>query len=58
MIAGKNLFNYTNLSSHNDYKKNNKIIFEYFKDKYGKRKYKPDLGLKNLDETRNYPLEK
>ena len=28
---------YTNLFSPNDYKKNDKIIFKYFKDKYGTR---------------------
>ena len=38
MIAGKTLLNYTNLFSPNDYKKNDKIIRNYFKDKYSKRK--------------------
>ena len=33
MLAGKTLFNYTNLFSPNDYIKNNKIIYKYFKDK-------------------------
>ena len=36
MIAGKTLLNYTNLLSLNDYKKNDKIINKYFKDKYGR----------------------
>ena len=36
MIAGKTLLDYTNLFSPNDYKKNDKIIYNYFKDKYGK----------------------
>ena len=43
MIAGKNLLDYTNLFSPNDYQKNGKIIYKYFKDKYGKRKRKPSL---------------
>ena len=33
MLAGKTLLNYTNLFSPNDYKKNYKIIYKYFKDK-------------------------
>ena len=36
MIAGKILLEYTNLFSPKDYKKNDKIICKYFKDKYGK----------------------
>ena len=40
MIAGKTLLDYTNLFSPNDYKKNGKIIYKYFKDKIGKRKRK------------------
>ena len=36
MLAGKALSNYTNLFSPNDYKKNDKIIYQYFKDKYVK----------------------
>ena len=36
MLAGKNLLDYTKLFSPNDYKKNDKIIYKYFKDKYGK----------------------
>ena len=39
MIAGKTYF--TNLFSPNGYKKNGKIIYKYFKDKYDKRKRKP-----------------
>ena len=34
MIAGKTLLDYTNLFSRNDSKKNDKIIYKYFKDKY------------------------
>ena len=37
MLAGKTLLDYTNLFFPNDYKKNDKIIYEYFKDKYGRR---------------------
>ena len=36
MDAGKILLDYTNLFSPNDSKKNDKIIYKYFKDKYGK----------------------
>ena len=35
-LAGKPLLDYTNLFSPNDYKKNDKIIYKYFKDKYVK----------------------
>ena len=34
MLAGKTLLEYTNILSLNDYKKNDKIICKYFKDKY------------------------
>ena len=34
MLAGKTLLDYTNLFSLNGYKKNDKIIYKYFKDKY------------------------
>ena len=37
MLAGKCLQDYTTLFSPNDYKKNNKIINRYFKDKYARR---------------------
>ena len=37
MLAGKTLLDYTNLFSPNDYKKNDKIIYKYFKDKHGRR---------------------
>ena len=33
MLAGKTLLDYTSLISPNDYKKNDKIIHKYFKDK-------------------------
>ena len=38
MLAGITLLDYTNLFSPNDYKKNDKIIYKYFKNKYCKRK--------------------
>ena len=37
MLAGKTLLDYTNLFSLNDYKKNDKIRYKYFEDKYGRR---------------------
>ena len=37
MLAGKTLLDYTNLLFPNDYKKNEKIICKYFKNKYGRR---------------------
>ena len=36
MLAGKILSDYNKLFSPNDYKRNDKIIFKYVKDKYGK----------------------
>ena len=36
MPAGKILLDYTNLFSLHNYKKNHKIIYKYFKDKYVK----------------------
>ena len=37
MLAGTTLLDYTNLFSPNDYKKNDKIMYRYFKDKYDGR---------------------
>ena len=37
VLAGETLLDYTNLFSPNDYKKNGKIIYKYFKGKYGRR---------------------
>ena len=37
MLAGNTLWHYTSCFSQNDYKKYDKIICEYFKDKYGRR---------------------
>ena len=36
VIAGKNLLDYTNLYSVNDFKKSYNVIYKYFKGKYGK----------------------
>ena len=36
MFVGKTVLGYANLFSQNDYKTNGKIIYQYFKDKYGK----------------------
>ena len=36
ILAGKKLVDYSNLSCLNDYKKNDKIIYKYFKDQYVK----------------------
>ena len=41
MTVEKILLVNTNLISHNDYKKNEKIICKYFKDKYGKKNAEP-----------------
>ena len=37
MLSGKGLLDYTNLFFPNNYKKNDKIIYWYFRDKYGRR---------------------
>ena len=37
MFAGKISLDYANLFSPNDYKKNDKMINSYFKDKYDRR---------------------
>ena len=37
MFAEKTLLVYTNLFSSNDHKKNDKILYKYIKDKFGKR---------------------
>ena len=43
IIAGKTFLHYTNLFSPIDNQKNDKIIYKYFKDKYGHWKCKPWL---------------
>ena len=52
MLAGRIFLDYTNLFSLNDYEKNDKIIYKYFKDKCVKSR----VEIKKIDETRNYPL--
>ena len=42
MLAGKTLLDCTKLFSANDYKKNDKIIYKYFKDKYIKSRVEID----------------
>ena len=37
LLAGKYLLNYTNLFSTSDYKKNDNIMYNYFKDKYDRK---------------------
>ena len=37
MLAGKTLLDYTNFFSPNEYNKNDKIIYKYFKGNYGRR---------------------
>ena len=56
MFAGKTLLEYTDLFSVSDYKKNYKIIYKYFKDKYDGRS-KSRVQFKKIDETRNDVLE-
>ena len=48
MIARKTLLDYTDFFSPNNYKKNDKIIYTYFKDKYGRRSL--EFRLKKIDE--------
>ena len=37
MLGGRTLLDYPNLFSPDDYKKNDKIMYKYFKDIYGRR---------------------
>ena len=53
-IAGRTLLDYINLFSPNDYKKDDKIIYKYFKDKCMTIFH---FRLKRIDETRNYISE-
>ena len=46
MVPEKTLLDYTNLFFHGDYKNNDNIINNYFKDKYVKS------GVKKIDEAR------
>ena len=50
MLPGKTLLDYTNLFTLNDYKKNDEVIFNYFKGKYGRRsKYRVEEKLKKQE---------
>ena len=51
------MLNYTNLFFPNDYKKNDKIIYNYFKDKDKGRGASLEFRLRKIDETRNYFLD-
>ena len=55
MLAGKTVLDYTNLFTPNDYNRNNKIIYKYFKIKYGRRSL--EFRLRKTDETRNFLLD-
>ena len=55
MLVGKTLLEYTNLLSPDDYKKNEKTIYKYFKDKINMSNL--EFRLRKIDETRNYPLD-
>ena len=46
----KNLLVYTNLFSLDDYKKNDKIIYKHFKDKYGKPWYLTEKNISKIDK--------
>ena len=52
MLAGKTLLDYTNLFPLNNYKKNDKIKYKCFKDKYSRRS-KSLFRFKKVDETKN-----
>ena len=54
MLAGKALLDCTYLFSQNDYKKNEKRIYKYFKEKYI---LSLEFRLRKLDKKRNYLLE-
>ena len=54
MVGGKALLDYTNLYSRKDYKKNDKIIYKYFKDKYEK----PQVEMKKTRWNKKLSLKK
>ena len=43
LLSRKTLLAYTNMFFLNDSQKNNKIMYKYVKDKYGKEKRKPSF---------------
>ena len=56
MLPGKTLLDYTNLLCPNDYKKNDEVLFNYFKDNMVEE---ASIGfrLRKTEETRTYLLE-
>ena len=54
MLTAKNLLDYSNIFTPNKYKKNDKIIYKYSKDKYVK--YLIQI-IKKIDEIRNHLLK-
>ena len=52
MLAAKTLIDYSNLSSMNECKKNDKIIYKYFKNNMSILEFR----LNKIDQTRNYLL--
>ena len=58
ILTGKTLLDNTNLFSPNNYKNNGQTDYKYFKDKYDKKRGKPRIQTKKLEETKIYPLEK
>ena len=47
MLSRKTLLDYTNSFSPNDYRMNDKIMYKYFKDEYGRRSKSGDQNKKN-----------
>ena len=54
MIAGKNSLDYTNLLCSDNYKKNDKIIYKYFNDTYGRRKQKLRLYTYKINDRKYF----
>ena len=59
MIPGQLFLDHTNLFSPNDYQKNDKIIYKYFRDKNVKKNLTLEFRLKKIDEVlvTNYLLK-
>ena len=55
-LQEKTLLDYTYLFSPSDYQKNAKVMYTYFKEKCLKKKCKPWILTKKIDEIRNYHL--
>ena len=56
MLSGNTLSDYTSLFSPNDYKKNDKIIYNILKINMAEEA-SLEFGLRKIDETRNYLLD-